>query len=88
MLRPFTEGDLRVFAALVLPPVLDGRAIYAPQKRVNQAILSGQTIVLEGENEQESYLPTAQIDVRFGSFADMPSPRRHVGFTPRKRDTS
>ena len=39
LLRPF-------FAALFLPPVLDGRAISAP--RVKKGILSGQTIILEG----------------------------------------
>jgi len=32
-LRPFTEPALRVFATLVLPPVLDGRAISAPKGR-------------------------------------------------------
>src|SRR5215475_15850744 len=30
-LRPFGELALRVFVALVLPPVLDGRAISAPK---------------------------------------------------------
>jgi hypothetical protein len=45
-LRSFGELALRVFAALVLPLVFDGRAIFAP--KVNRAILSGQTFVLEG----------------------------------------
>src|SRR5215469_5032930 len=46
VLRSFGELALRVFAALVLPLVLDGRAISSP--RVNKAILSGQTFILEG----------------------------------------
>src|SRR5262249_2262029 len=32
-LRPFGEPAVRPFAALVLPPVLDGRAISAPRSR-------------------------------------------------------
>ena len=39
VLRPFAGLALRAFAALVLPPVLDGRAISAP--RVKKSILSG-----------------------------------------------
>src|SRR5882757_7217791 len=31
VLRPFAGLALRVFASLVLPPVLDGRAIFRPQ---------------------------------------------------------
>src|SRR4051794_20434392 len=31
VLRPFAEPARRAFAALVLPPVLDGRAIFAPK---------------------------------------------------------
>src|SRR5215208_2413656 len=46
LLRPFNGLALRVFAALFLPPVLDGRAISAP--RVRKGILSGQTVLLEG----------------------------------------
>ena len=45
-LRPFGELALRGFVALVLSLVLDARAISAP--KVNRAILSGQTFVLEG----------------------------------------
>ena len=37
---------LRAFGVLLLPPVLDDRAICAPM--VNKAILSGGTRVLEG----------------------------------------
>ena len=44
--RPFGELALRGFVALVLSLVLDARAISAP--KVNRAILSGQTFVLEG----------------------------------------
>ena len=39
VLRPFAGLALRAFASLVLPPVLDGRAISAP--RVKKGILSG-----------------------------------------------
>ena len=39
VLRPFAELALRAFASLVLPPVLDGRVISAPQ--VKKRILSG-----------------------------------------------
>ena len=39
VLRPFAGLALRAFASLVLPPVLDGRAISAP--RVKKSILSG-----------------------------------------------
>src|SRR6478609_8006940 len=46
VLRPFAGPALRAFAALVLPPVLDGRAISVP--RVRKSILSDQTIILEG----------------------------------------
>ena len=49
VLRPFAEPALRAFAALVLPPVLDGRAISAPG--VRKGILSGQTIILEGPDQ-------------------------------------
>ena len=37
---------LRVFASLVLPPVLDGRAISAPRDK--KCILSGKTVLQEG----------------------------------------
>src|SRR5262249_27228095 len=43
-------------------------APYSPP-RVNKAILSSQTFILEGANEPESCLPPAQIDVCIGSFA-------------------
>src|SRR6478735_9205208 len=46
VLRPFAGPALRAFAALVLPPVLDGRAISAP--RVKKAILTGYAVLQEG----------------------------------------
>src|SRR5262245_36795656 len=57
--RPFTELALRVFAALVLPPVLDGRAIYAP-KGGQRDILSSQTFNVEGA-ERARIVPASQI---------------------------
>src|SRR5438552_6891619 len=46
VLRPFAGLALRAFASLVLPPVLDGRVIFAP--RVKKSILSGPNPTLEG----------------------------------------
>jgi hypothetical protein len=62
-LRPSTRPVLRVFAALFLPPVRDGRAISAP--RVRKPILSGQIAILEGRSSRT--LPTSQADVRFSN---------------------
>src|SRR3954469_19821838 len=49
VLPPFAALALRAFDALVLPPVLDSRAISAP--RVEEGILSGQTVIMEGADQ-------------------------------------
>ena len=59
VLRPFAGLALRVFASLVLPPVLDGRAISAP--RVKKGILSGQTVLQEGADQPGLRCPLASL---------------------------
>ena len=59
-LRVFAELTLRVFRPLLLPPVLDGRAILTP-RGFNITILSGDYTIQEGARERES---SADCDFR------------------------
>ena len=49
--RLLTERGLRVFTALLLPPVFEDRAILPP--RMNEAIIPGRTSILKGPKEPE-----------------------------------
>jgi len=51
---------LALLAALFLPPALDDRVISPP--RVNKAILSGRTFVLEGANEPRIVLADVRVE--------------------------
>jgi hypothetical protein len=68
-LPPLTELALRLFPAPFLSPVLDGRAISAPKGHhghlIGHNLHSGRA-----QTSRNRYLPTARIDVRFGSTAE------------------
>ena len=80
VLRPFAEPALRAFAALVLPPVLDGRAISAP--RVRKGILSGQTIILEGPDQPGLRCLPASLMSGPGPKPVLTASKRHFRSTP------
>jgi hypothetical protein len=66
-LRSFGELALRIFAALVLPLVFDGRAISAPRGSTRPSYRAKPSF-WKGPNEPDSCLPTAQIAVRSGPW--------------------
>ena len=66
VLRPFAGLALRAFASLVLPPVLDGRAIICPQRQ-EKASYRARPSFRKGRIRLTRRLPTGLADVRFGS---------------------
>src|SRR6516225_1571764 len=63
-LRPLIERALRVFVALALPPVFDGRVMSAP--RSTRPSYRAKPSRWKGPTEPESWLATAQVGVGFG----------------------
>jgi len=63
VLRPFNGLALRVFASLVLPPVLDGRAISAPLvRRIQQAPARLETYPDSGGRRRKHFLSKKAAD--------------------------
>jgi hypothetical protein len=82
ILRPFAGGlALRAFALLVLPPVFDGRAISAPKGQ--QAILPGQTFILEGVERARIVLATAPVMSEAGQSCRSDCARITSGLPPK-----